>query len=64
MMAVGSLRQLYHRRTSKDDTIHQIITADRLSLQQITRVLFGYLEEPQQGHESSWTDMVIYKRNN
>ena len=64
MMAERSPRQLYHRRTSKYETIHQIITAGRLSLQPITWVLFGYLERPQQGYASSWTVMVIYKRKN
>ena len=33
MMAVRSARQLYQPRTSKYETIHQIITAGRLSLQ-------------------------------
>ena len=47
MMALRSSRQLYHRRTSKHETIYQITTAGHLSLQQVSRVLFGYLERPQ-----------------
>ena len=35
-MAVRSARQLYHPRNSKYEMIHQIKTAGRLSLQQIT----------------------------
>ena len=47
MMAVRSSRQLYHPPTTKHETIYQTTTAGHLSLQQITRVLFGYLERPQ-----------------
>ena len=55
MMTVRSPRQLYHQRTSKYKTIHQIITVDHLSLQQITRVLLGHIEGPQQVYASSRT---------